>query len=1019
MATVTQSYPRLGGGYLDGTSAERDNGSNTAPHPLIARPNIVRRDTDQILSYYQSEYAGLSHDYDDDDDEQQQQRAGLSRRGSSASKSSSDYSSESTRRNHAARQADDSQVPSSVAGAAGHTRRPSVPSQESVDRRRLAIVELDNSLAPSVRRKEISGSEGTGVSSRSALLSRRGVHVNGLALVAPPDASPATYTNLTPPPTAPIVVGDRGASIAPRLPATHTRSTSETTGRRSHLRHKTSRDIGIVGIGAIHTLSGKGTHPSPPRDTHTDTTLQVPIFQTPSKSRSPSPAAQTPDLADRSPPAISDSLHHRSWNHLPGSGDRQQVSTPSIGEGKDIQQPVVGPVVVGLHSGKVIRGQSIQSMDSHLASVAQGATNGSLYAHYEPGVHSTAGPLPTPPRTMFDIASDVVASTASSPAPPPRPPRLRTPMPISQTSMSPVPARRDLEALKESLQLPQSVASALASRSTSRPDLKRTGTDVSFASSHSDITTETTVSDSALDPKRSRSIHRREGAFPPSIQSTAKSTPEVSPIVTAEKEAPSRLPSEADVDSIPPRPASPESEYEDSDDWHRRPAIELKRDPSWVSLKDTAIASSPNGKGHALPGSRSSSHSRSPAPQLPPKPSPRLVTEDIRSPSSTHSGSSNPFKTTLHNLKRFSALPRTPSSHSMKSSPHTDSTPRSPRTPSPAMLTIPATPRQKVINPWPDAMTFRDVSAMKSPLERATAYEQKIQELSACDTGLSNWLNAMQQRGTSNRPTRKTVSQLDIGLSHPSAQLSAIQSQPRHVSHGSVASEATFPIRRDAYTAADLMMKPDDDLDLTKAPPMMALPYPSLPMSSSPRSALTTPPTPRSYQVPLSSGSSRSGTGFFSSMGRKASLKKSDSPPTPNRVLTKRGPSRTTQPQMTSAPTIPGGPRAPPSRLQRSQTMSVAAPSSAPVDQPPVSISRSDTRASVTSRRPSFFHRSAAAQPAPPTDAEFERQVNKLADLLPHADRDVLGGYLRRAGQDILAIGQYLEDEKKGAIRYD
>jgi hypothetical protein len=39
-------------------------------------------------------------------------------------------------------------------------------------------------------------------------------------------------------------------------------------------------------------------------------------------------------------------------------------------------------------------------------------------------------------------------------------------------------------------------------------------------------------------------------------------------------------------------------------------------------------------------------------------------------------------------------------------------------------------------------------------------------------------------------------------------------------------------------------------------------------------------------------------------------------------------------------------------------------------------------------------------------------------DLLPHADRNVLAGYLRGAGQDIIAIGRYLEDEKNGTIVY-
>lgn len=81
-------------------------------------------------------------------------------------------------------------------------------------------------------------------------------------------------------------------------------------------------------------------------------------------------------------------------------------------------------------------------------------------------------------------------------------------------------------------------------------------------------------------------------------------------------------------------------------------------------------------------------------------------------------------------------------------------------------------------------------------------------------------------------------------------------------------------------------------------------------------------------------------------------------------------------------------------------------------------------------RRPSLFARAknhgqsqsspqagaVVAQPALP-NPEFDRQVDRLADLLPHADRDILAGYLRRAGQDMLAIGQYLEDEKNGSLR--
>jgi hypothetical protein len=50
-------------------------------------------------------------------------------------------------------------------------------------------------------------------------------------------------------------------------------------------------------------------------------------------------------------------------------------------------------------------------------------------------------------------------------------------------------------------------------------------------------------------------------------------------------------------------------------------------------------------------------------------------------------------------------------------------------------------------------------------------------------------------------------------------------------------------------------------------------------------------------------------------------------------------------------------------------------------------------------------------------DPEFTKQVDKLAALIPQANRDILAGYLRRAGSDMQAIGQYLEDERTGVVR--
>jgi len=89
---------------------------------------------------------------------------------------------------------------------------------------------------------------------------------------------------------------------------------------------------------------------------------------------------------------------------------------------------------------------------------------------------------------------------------------------------------------------------------------------------------------------------------------------------------------------------------------------------------------------------------------------------------------------------------------------------------------------------------------------------------------------------------------------------------------------------------------------------------------------------------------------------------------------------------------------------------------------PPVSID--SHRSSSVNRRPSLFgarrqspDATTSSDTAIEADPEFVSQVDKLADLLPQADREVLAGYLRRAGSDLNAIGQYLDDEKNGNLR--
>jgi hypothetical protein len=237
--------------------------------------------------------------------------------------------------------------------------------------------------------------------------------------------------------------------------------------------------------------------------------------------------------------------------------------------------------------------------------------------------------------------------------------------------------------------------------------------------------------------------------------------------------------------------------------------------------------------------------------------------------------------------------------------------------------------------------------------------------------------------------------------------------QPRKTSRSSANSEASFPTRRlDVTVATDLTLKSMEDVAVPTSPPR--LPYPSLAQSpwQSTRSSTSMGSHSSSRSLATQNVTSRSG-GFFSSLGRKASVKKDKSsisgsnPPLLSSVklrnTTTNVPPRPVN--IVTAPSIPGGPRAP-HRAKRSQTIMISSRFS----------SNTPDRSASLARRPSLNELSSDSSMV---DAEFARQVDKLADLLPRANRNVLAGYLRRAGQDILAIGQYLEDEKNGTVRRD
>ncbi|KAG6833811.1 hypothetical protein H0H87_011745 [Tephrocybe sp. NHM501043] len=950
-----------------------------------------KRDTD-YLQYYQS---SLADGRDDTDRESSSSR--LTRQTSNGSTSPSDYSdSQSTEFSTTA--------PLSITSKA--TRRSKAPSDGGSDRRRLAIVQMDP-LDDSPPRKHKNGDEVQSTTIRT----RRGVASNlaGLALVAPPDAAPNSYSHLTPPTTAPPAA-DPNSRTAMREKA-HYKTVSNVTKVVNNPGHELTPSEQIKAT----TLRDTVTEPRVIIDSDV---LTPPGDQRKRPSRSPSPGGAS-ERSDHTYGLLSPVSNARP-DMTRGDTQNSFITTPEIGEEKEIATRVAAPIIVSLGSAGPFRRKEDNtsrndSVPQHpISALPLSTQDNSAYLHYEPGVHATAGHLPTlpPPRAMFNI--DI-----NSPAPP-RPPRLNSP--FART-------KGDIEAVKQALQLPPSVTAALASRAPRSNTNNYTDSPESKAASPGDPVPEVHATYvlsvrhfkdyHASNIRHVKSVHRREGAFSPSPSTSTTST---STLDTSSQMAP---PS----DVVPPL-ARQHGDVNSSDDTKSlndhtsrdddippitviQPMQLIQEDQEDTDVS-TDVISSPEQR-RTSDGLSARSRSRSP---------PNLDHSD-----NTPSPPPKSFRNSLtSNIKRLSSsLPRTPSlsSKSRRSS----GTYYSSRTPSPSMHTIPLPPtRPKIISAYPPAMFYADITARKTSHERCSLYAQKINELYMYDTGLSDWTIETKLRGTFD-PFVASCLPLTSPIANNNRPTIAFSThtftpQPRHTSRSSMISEVTFPRRPDASTATDLTVK-TQDLTPTTTP---VLPYPSLAnqrmypaRSSSIASSLTPPNSIRSLATSTPSSSKASGGGFFASLGRKASMSSSKKPGLPQistssgRVLTKNPPA-TAVPRtinLSNSPVVPGGPRAIPNhRAVRSQTLMATSNSFS-------SNAPSPDRNEALGRRPSLFDLSSSPEPVLDivADPEFVRQVDKLVHLLPDADRDVLGGYLRRAGQDILAIGQYLEDEKNGTIK--
>ncbi|KAH8929105.1 hypothetical protein BT69DRAFT_315803 [Atractiella rhizophila] len=286
--------------------------------------------------------------------------------------------------------------------------------------------------------------------------------------------------------------------------------------------------------------------------------------------------------------------------------------------------------------------------------------------------------------------------------------------------------------------------------------------------------------------------------------------------------------------------------------------------------------------------------------------------------------------------------------------------------------------------PYPAAMDYSDIKAMRTPNERAIAYAKKINELAKEDSGLHIWLSCIKEQ------------QYGSGFRSPSNSTHGVTNAKLHTRDFSGASE--FPTRPDAYKAKEL----------TRSPPT-SIPYPgAVPKRHGGTGSISTPNT-----LSRASGPKSSTSGFFSTLGRKTS--RSVRSPTAALASRSAAPIGTVSAPTLNLGTIKGGPRMPYNGSTTLSSFSEAEDRiSSPISETPHATIRQSmltARPTISSTKSSFVYGSGK------TEDGLSDKLDKLADILPQANRDVLKDYLIRAnGDDLLVVGQYLDDERSGRV---
>jgi hypothetical protein len=305
--------------------------------PSNKRTQLARQNSDLLFSYYESSIPNEGPHYtrSPTQDTGRTPANHPTRKLSNSSSSSSDYSNDETTRTFV--RDTGSETSASV------TKRLNAPSDGGADRRRMAIVQMDNADEDGTRKPLPSTAS---ASASGSIRQRRGYRndLAGLALVAPPDAALHTYTHLTPPSTAPIT-GDfshQGSMAAGHHhDRGHHRSTSEVIpsqsvrSRRFSVRGITKRLRSPDSQSTSKTSDSNTTPPLSPGGSQFATFIIADRDTIPQGSMD-SPEYRSQSMVDTYPPLI----------------------TPRVGEKKEIDIPVAAPIVVSLEQATQLKSKS-------------------------------------------------------------------------------------------------------------------------------------------------------------------------------------------------------------------------------------------------------------------------------------------------------------------------------------------------------------------------------------------------------------------------------------------------------------------------------------------------------------------------------------------------------------------------------------------------------------------------------------------------------------------------------------